>query len=79
MIKCISNCFSFCIRQSPPDLERQNISESHSGSDLRQQEESDGFEDPFSSERLTEVPIEDFYLKFQLEFRLRANKRLIEL
>ncbi|WPK25365.1 hypothetical protein PUMCH_002677 [Australozyma saopauloensis] len=54
-------------RQRSPDLEKQIISESQSGSVLKLQEAKDTFNDPYSFERLTEVPIQWFYTVFHSE------------
>ncbi|WPK24980.1 hypothetical protein PUMCH_002279 [Australozyma saopauloensis] len=66
-------------RQRTSGFGSQSIFESQSNSDMRQQEESDGFDNPFSTKRLTEVPIGEFYLRFRDEILLIASTHLIEL
>ncbi|WPK25367.1 hypothetical protein PUMCH_002679 [Australozyma saopauloensis] len=64
--------------QGPPEDGLQNIPRPRLGPVLRQQEESDGFDDPNSSERLTEVPIGEFYPRFRDEIVFIVESHLIE-
>ncbi|WPK25038.1 hypothetical protein PUMCH_002337 [Australozyma saopauloensis] len=79
MIKPVLDFFSFWARQRTSGSGLQSILESQSGSEMRQQEESDGFDDPFSTKRLTEVHIGEFYPRLRDEIFDIANTHLIEL
>ncbi|WPK25375.1 hypothetical protein PUMCH_002687 [Australozyma saopauloensis] len=63
-------------RQLSPDIESQIISESQSGSALRLQEAEDAFNNPYSSERLTNVHIVYFYTNFDSKLHLTRADRL---
>lgn len=61
-------------RQRSPDLEMQNDRESQSLSALGQRGERDYLNDPYSSKRLTRVPIDSFYDSFRTEINLIVNR-----